>query len=160
MSLLNPNEGLTDYSITEQDNYHASASLIGNSNSIKLSFNFGSNIKHIEWISSLRMVAWNKKAFYLIDLKTRTISELFNGKFDKKSNMITQIFFSKSHTMMCIIINLKNAYILDIESKIIETINSIDFSKIITEDYSNICGFLINGWGWIFINDSQWSSAA
>lgn len=140
MHLLDPNEGLTDYCITELDNYHASDSLIGNSNTIALSFNFGSIIKHIEWISSLRMVAWYKKAFYLIDLKTRTISEPFNSKFDAKSNSITQIFFSKSRTMMCVILNHKNAYILDIESKIIRVIESVYFNKIITKDNICLCG--------------------
>ena len=68
-------EGLAEYSITEQNNFNVNDSLIGNSNSFSLSFNFGSIIKHIEWISSMRLVAWNKRAFYLIDLKTRTISD-------------------------------------------------------------------------------------
>ena len=75
----------------------------GNSTLISLSFNIlpfeeNDKITNIGYISTNKLIAWCDKSLYLIDLQTRKITEPLKKIFDRLSNTITQIFFSKSNT--------------------------------------------------------------
>lgn len=122
----------------------ANDSLLGNSNTISLSFKIKENdetikLKNIEWISSQKVIVWGKKCFYVIDLNSRTITDPLQTKFDKKSNFIDQIFFSKSHKIMCMLLNHKRLYVIDTENDL-KIINSVNFGKLVKKEKKCLFG--------------------
>lgn len=130
--------------LSTRNSYKSDMMNHGNSNSFSLSFNVHSRkdevkVKHVNWISTQKLVAWCKKSLYLIDLKTRKVTEPLLKKFDNKSISITQVFFSKSYKMIVLILSSKQVYFLDTESNL-EIINSIDFSDKIKKDSYSLIG--------------------
>lgn len=103
----------------------------GNSTLISLSFNIlpfeeNDKITNIGYISTNKLIAWCDKSLYLIDLQTRKITEPLKKIFDRLSNTITQIFFSKSNKIIGMILNNEQAYFLNTN---LEFIYAIDFNE-------------------------------
>ena len=112
--------------------YDGNDLLHGTSNTFAYTFNIPPNsiIKQIEWISHKKLVSWGKKAFYLIDLNTCEVKNPLSKTFDRNCNYISQLFFSKSKRIMCLILNNSEAYLINTESNF-EIIKSINFGEII-----------------------------
>lgn len=113
--------------------FNDNESLRGNSNSFVLSFHIKSDdeknmIEHVEWVSEHKIVLLSNNSIYLIDLHKREITEPLINRFDKNCVIITNVFFSKSRKIMCVIMNHKQAYIINSESNL-DVIKSIDFGK-------------------------------
>lgn len=121
--------------------YNGNESLIGTSNSFSLSFRVPKNnvIKNIEWISPQKLVAWSKKAFFLIDLSNRVVLQQLLKKFDPKCNTLTQIFFSKTRRFLCLVLNNNEAHIIDVESDF-SIIKSINFEEKINNNQTCLFG--------------------
>lgn len=133
--------------ISEQRINSENESLLGNSNSIVLSFNINVNdetgpIKNIEWITNEKVVAWSKNSIYSIDIQNREIKEPLKKRYDKKCNTITQVFFSKSRKIMCVIFNNKTVYIVNTQLNDFSFINTVDFSTVINNDDDCLLGSL------------------
>ncbi|KAK8898390.1 hypothetical protein M9Y10_000675 [Tritrichomonas musculus] len=132
----------------------------GNSNTISLSFNILPTeetdlLKNVGWISDDKLIAWCEKTFYLVDLKRRLISEPLKKIFDRLSNSITQIFFSKSCHYIGIVLNYEQVYFLDTRSNL-DIVYSIDFNGIITKGCNCLFGSISpNEERVVFVSDSS-----
>ncbi|OHT06047.1 hypothetical protein TRFO_05689 [Tritrichomonas foetus] len=102
-----------------------STSLCGNSNTLLLTMNVSQEyMQNIIWVLGGRLIAWNSKSLYLIDLKLRQATELLNSKIQASNSIITQVFFTKKRSAMCIVLDGMNSIFMTTGSspKIIGTL--------------------------------------
>ena len=103
--------------------------LCGNSNTILLNMKISdSPLKGIRWAPGGRIFTWNQKHLYLIDMKTRKISEPLRSKLEGNDSLISQVFFTKSSESLCVVIDGKTAIFLTTGSRP-KIIGSLSFGK-------------------------------